>query len=88
MLVVPFRRDCASRLLLGGEAALGRAALHQARQRLLDSGKTLVEKLLLLLQHHHVEARRGRDLRDARAHQPTTQYSNLLDFHVCICPYE
>ena len=70
-------------LLLGGEAALRRAALHQPRQRLLDAGETFVEKFLLLLEHHHVEARGGRDLRDARAHQPTTEYANFLDFHDC-----
>ena len=87
MLVVPFSRDCASVFCSGGQAALGRAALDQARQRLLDSRETLVEKFLLLLQHRHVETRGGRDLRDARAHQSTTQYANFLDVHNFAFPW-
>ncbi len=69
------------RLLLGGDAALFRAALDQPRERLLDAGKTLVEKLLFLLEHDHVATRCGRDLRDARAHQTTTEYANFFDIH-------
>ena len=81
MLVVPFSRDCVADLLFGGDAALLDAALDHARQRLLDAGETFVEKFLLLLEHDDVATRGGRDLRDARAHQPTTEYANLLDFH-------
>ena len=69
MLVVPFRRDCVSVFCSGGDAALGRAALDHAGERLLDAGKTFVEELLLLFEHDHVAARGSRDLRDARAHQ-------------------
>ena len=72
--------------LLGGDAAFGRTALDQAGQRFFDAGKTFVEEFLFLLEHHHVAARGGRDLRDARAHQSTTQNSNFLDFHVCVFP--
>ncbi len=78
---VPFRCDCASVFCSAVRPPFCRAALDQTSQRLLDSGKTFVEKLLLLLEHSHVKARHGRDLRDARAHQPTTQYANFLDFH-------
>ena len=59
-------------LLLGGQTALGRAALHHARQRFLDAGESLVEEFLFLFEHDHVETRGGRNLRDARAHQTTT----------------
>ena len=71
-------------LLLGGDAALVRAAFDHAGERLLDAGKTFVEKFLFLFEHHDVATCGGRDLRDARAHQPTTQYSNFFDFHVCV----
>ena len=81
MLVVPLSRACAAVFCSAVDAALFDAALDQARQRLLDAGKTFVEKFLLLLENHDVEARRGRDLRDARAHQSTTEYANFLDFH-------
>ena len=69
------------RFLVGGQATLFDAALDQARQRLLDAGKAFVEKLLLLLKHDDVESCRGRYLRDARAHQTTTEYANFFDFH-------
>ena len=60
---------------------LERALLGEFRQRLLDAGKTLVEILLLHLEHGDVESSRGRNLRDARAHQPTTENADFLDFH-------
>ena len=71
-------------LLLGGDAALFDAALDETRQRLLDAGKAFVEKLLFLLEHDDVAARGGRDLRDAGAHQSTTEYANFFDFHECL----
>ena len=83
ILVVPFRCDCVSVFCSAVMPPLAGAALHQAGQRLFDAGETFVEKFLLLLQHHDVAARGRRDLRDARAHQPTTQYSNFLNVHVC-----
>ena len=79
--MVPLSRACVAVFLFGGDAALFRAALDQTRQRLLDAGKALVEKLLLLLEHDDVETRGGRHLRDARAHQTTTQNANFFDFH-------
>ena len=58
-----------------------RAFLGEFRQRLLDAGKTFVEILLLDFEHSDVESGRGRDLRDARAHQSATENANFLDFH-------
>ena len=78
---MPFSRDCVADLLFGGDAALFDAALDQSRQRLLDAGETLVEELLLLLEHDDVATRGGCDLRDARAHEPTTQYADFFDIH-------
>ena len=76
MLVVPFRRArtaCGVSLSVPFSANFG--------QRLLDAGETLVEILLLDFENGDVESGRGRDLRDARAHQSATENANFLDFH-------
>ena len=73
MLVVPLSR---ARTACG--VSLMRALLGELRQRLLDPGKTFVEKLLLDFEHGDVEPGRGRDLRDARAHQPATENTTFL----------
>jgi hypothetical protein len=86
MLSVPGQMRLRLGLLLGSQTALGRTALHHTRERLLDAGESLVEEFLFLFEHHHIETRGRRNLRDARAHQTTTQYSDFLYIHVCDFP--
>src|SRR5271165_3488665 len=69
------------RSLFCGDAAFVNAAFHQPRKRLLDAGETLIDEFLFLLQHDDIESRRGCNLRDAGAHQTTTEYANFFDFH-------
>src|SRR6185312_14576712 len=64
--------------LLLGDAALVWWALGKLAQRLLNTGKALVEILLFDFEDGGVESGHGTDLRDARAHQPTTKYANFL----------
>src|SRR5262249_29072057 len=53
----------------------------QAFQRFLDSAQALVEERLIRLDHHGGEAGLRRYLRDAGAHEPAADHTNLLDGH-------
>src|SRR5207248_6978135 len=53
--------------------------LRQFCQRLLNPGKTLVEKFLFDFEDGNVESGRSRNLGDARAHQTATENADFLD---------
>src|SRR5207248_10852515 len=55
--------------------------LRQFCQRLLNPGKTLVEKFLFDFEDGNVESGRSRNLGDARAHQTATENADFLDIH-------
>src|SRR5205809_1143104 len=58
-----------------------RSLLRQFCQRLLNPGKTLVEKFLFDFENSDTEPRSGRDLGNARAHQPAAKNADFLDIH-------
>src|SRR6185437_3098449 len=60
---------------------LERALFGQLGQRFFNSGKALVQILLLHFQHGDVESRGRAYLRDPRAHQPATQNTDFSDLH-------
>src|SRR5215467_15874185 len=69
----------AHRLVLGPRFDPGLG--DQAFQRFLDSAQALVEEGLIRLDHQGGEAGLRRHLRDARAHEPAADHTNLLDGH-------
>src|SRR6185437_128359 len=60
---------------------LERALFGQLGHRFFNSGKALVQILLLHFQHGDVESRGRGYLRDPRAHQPATQNTDFSDLH-------
>src|SRR6185312_11035809 len=56
--------------------------LCEFRERFLNPGKALIQKLLFLLQHGYVITRGRADLGNARAHQPTTEYAYFFNLHI------
>ncbi len=78
MFVVPFNRARTALL----EYLLDCALLGEFRQRLLDSSKALIQELLLDFKHRDIEPGHRGHLRDARSHQPTTEYTDFLDIHI------
>ena len=74
-------------LLLDGDPALLNRTFRELCQRFIDPGEALVQKLLLNLEHRDLKSSHSANLRYARSHQPTTENSNLLNFHE-IPPYQ
>ena len=64
-----------------GVGLLELAALHRARELLLDLSEAAVECRLIDLADHDVVAGLRGDLRDAVAHQAAADHSHLLDLH-------
>ena len=67
--------------LLRRDPALLRRPLGKFAQRLLDSGKSLIQKLLLNFEDGRVESGHRRNLGDARSHKPATENADFFDFH-------
>ena len=80
-VVVPFKRASGLVFLFGSDAALFRRPLGKLRQRLLDSSKAFIEIFLVDFEHCDVKSSHRCHLRNARAHQPTTQNAHFFYFH-------